>query len=75
MNCKECGESLSYNNRSGYCPKCRAIIKRERAERIAELPWYIFDREDPTVAGQNAFGPRPIDDIHHVIMSKKKFTQ
>jgi hypothetical protein len=75
MTCKECGASLNYNNKSDYCPKCRAEIKRERAERIAELPWYIFDREDPTVAGANALGPRPVDDEHRVIMSKKKFTQ
>ncbi len=74
MNCKECGATLNFNNRSGYCPKCRAIIKRERAERIAELPWYIFDRDDPMVAGENATSLRPVDDVHHIVMSKKKIT-
>lgn len=77
MKCKECGESLLPYSRADYCKKCRAVIHRERAERIAELPWYIFDREDPYTAGVHSRLPisRPVDDTHHVIMSKRKFTR
>lgn len=76
MNCVECGKPVSIKSNNERCHKCREMIKRERAKRLAELPWYIFDRQDPTVAGANVTSPkyRPLDDVHHVMMSKKKFT-
>ena len=76
MKCKECGDNLVPYSRSDYCRKCRARILRERAERIAELPWYIFDREDPTTAVLSSVNARsrPVDDVHTIHMSKRKFT-
>lgn len=74
MTCDGCGKET--RSTWGYCKACKAVIHRERAERIAELPWYILDRDDPSIAGANAtsWKSRPVDDTHHIILSKKKIT-
>ena len=72
MNCIECGKPV--RGHKERCTPCRKMIQRERAERIAELPWYIFDQDDPTVAGSNAHPLRPVEDVFRINMSKKKFT-
>ncbi len=76
MICKgdDCGRVLAPQSKVDYCPVCRKAIKRERAERVAELPWYIFDRDDPTVAGTNHDRVRPVESMFRINMSKRKLT-
>ncbi len=79
MNCKteDCGRLLAPHSKSEFCPKCREAIKRERRERIADLPWYIFDRDDPTVAGGNALRIqlKPVHAPFRMSMSRKRYVE
>lgn len=45
MKCKECGKEMGPKPGKSRCRDCRQMIQKERADRIAALPWYIPHEE------------------------------
>jgi hypothetical protein len=50
MTCAVC-DKPTRNHYGGICRKCKTQLKRERAARIAELPWYIVPDRNEDLAG------------------------